>query len=103
MSDLVSLLDGLLAAVALEAVLLLLWQRRTGAGLPPAELLPTLLAGAGLMLAWRASAAGAPPLWVAAAMAMAGVAHAIDLGRRWRRGRHARGQTQTRPQTQATL
>ncbi len=89
MSNLVSLLDGLLAVVALEAVLLLLWQRRSGSGLPPAQLLPTLLAGAGLMLAWRASAAGAPPLWVAAAMAMAGLAHVVDLGRRWRQERRA--------------
>jgi hypothetical protein len=88
--DLVTLLDGLLAGVAVEAVLLLLWHRRTGGGLPPSQLLPTLLAGAGVMLAWRASAAGAPPLWVAGAMAMAGVAHAVDLGRRWHRGRGAR-------------
>ena len=101
MSHLVSLLDGLLAVVALEAVLLLLWRRRSGAGLPAAELLPTLLAGAGLMLAWRASAAGAPALWVGAAMALAGVAHAIDLGRRWRRGR--RSLAQSPPQTQATV
>lgn len=91
--DLVSLpalLDGLLAAVALETVVLLLWHRRTGGGLPPAQLLPTLAAGAGVMLAWRCSAAGAPSLWVAGAMALAGIAHAIDLGRRWRQGRLSR-------------
>ena len=81
---LVAMLDGLIAAVALEAVLLLLWHRRSGGGLAPSSLLPTLLAGAGVMLAWRFSAAGAPALWVAGAMALAGVAHVIDLARRWR-------------------
>lgn len=93
MIDLVTLpalLDGLLAAVALETVLLLLWHRHTGGGLPPGQLLPTLAAGAGVMLAWRCSAAGAPPLWVAGAMALAGIAHAVDLGRRWQRGRLSR-------------
>jgi hypothetical protein len=84
------LLDGLLAAVALEALVLLWWHRRTGGGLAPSQLLPTLLAGAGVMLAWRCSAAGAPPLWVAGAMALAGIAHAVDLGRRWRRRRLSR-------------
>ena len=83
--SLVSLLDALLVGVALEAVVLLLWYRRTGAGVAPANLLPNLAAGVGLMLAWRTSAAGAPPLWVAGAMALAGAAHVLDLARRWRR------------------
>lgn len=87
--NLVDLLDGLLAAVALETLVLLAWHRRTGGGLPPSQLLPTLAAGAGVMLAWRCSAAGAPPLWVAGAMALAGAAHAVDLGRRWRVSRRS--------------
>lgn len=87
------LLDGLLAAVALEAVLLLLWHRRTGGGLPPSQLLPTLAAGAGVMLAWRCSAAGAPPLWVAGAMALAGIAHGLDLARRWQVSRRSAART----------
>jgi hypothetical protein len=84
-----TLLDGLLAAVALETLVLLWWHRRTGGGLAPSQLLPTLAAGAGVMLAWRFSAAGAPPLWAAGAMALAGTAHAVDLGRRWRVSRRS--------------
>lgn len=84
---LVMLLDLLIAGVALEALALLLWRHRSGTGPPAAEWLPTLLAGAGVMLAWRASAAGAPPMWVAAAMALAGLAHVADLARRWHRQR----------------
>jgi hypothetical protein len=80
-------LDGLLALLLLEAVVLLWWRRRTGAGLPGAALLTTLLAGGGIVLAWRASLAGAPSPWVAAALALAGAAHLLDLARRWQRRR----------------
>ncbi len=55
---LVVLLDALIAGVALEALALLLWRRRSGTGMPATEWLPTLLAGVGVMLAWRAAAVG---------------------------------------------
>jgi hypothetical protein len=83
---LLTLLDALLSLIAVEAALLLWWHRRTGDGLRPAVLLPTLAAGGGIVLAWRASVADASPLWVGAAMAVAGTAHLLDLARRWQRG-----------------
>lgn len=69
-----------------EAAALTLWHRRTGRGLAPRRWLPMLGAGLCLMLALRATAAGATLLPVALALAAAGFAHAIDLVRRWESG-----------------
>jgi hypothetical protein len=70
-----------------EGAVLLGWHRLTGRGLAPRQLLPMLGAGLFLMLALRASVAGATLGPVAAALAAAGLAHALDLARRWERGR----------------
>lgn len=77
--------DLVLALVAAEAALLVWHRRRTGRGVPVAELLAFLAAGACLLLALRAALAGASPLWIAAALAGAGAAHLADLRLRWRR------------------
>lgn len=45
---------------------------------------PFLAAGAALLLALRAALVGAPWWCVAAALALSGVAHAVDLARRLR-------------------
>ena len=74
------------AAMLLEAVLLLAWYHRTGAGLLPRSLLPTLAAGGGLMGALLAVLTGAPPICLLALLAVAGVAHVVDLRRRWQTG-----------------
>jgi hypothetical protein len=84
--DMARLLDAILVAVLLEAAVLRWWFARTGRGPAPREWLPTLCAGAALMLALRAALADAHPAWIGAALLGAGVAHALDLARRWPRG-----------------
>lgn len=75
------------ALMVLEAALLLLWHRRTGSGLAPRTLLPTLAAGGALMATLLALLLGAPPLALLPLLALAGAAHGLDLHRRWvRRG-----------------
>lgn len=83
------LVDLILALVVLEAIVLVLWHRRTGRGLVPRDLLPNLAAGACLLLALRAVLAEAPWYCASAALAGAGLAHLLDLGLRWR-GKYAR-------------
>jgi len=47
--------------------------------------LPTLLAGLGLLLAWRFAQGGAGWIWVALPLTAAGLAHGWDLWQRWTR------------------
>jgi len=77
--------DLVLALMAIEGALLALHRRRTGRGVPIAELLAFLCAGACLLLALRAALVGAWWGWTAAALAGAGAAHLADLALRWRR------------------
>lgn len=78
------IVDLILAAVALEAVLLLAYRRRTGRGIRPVGLLATLSAGAALLLALRAALIGAWWGWIALALSVALLAHLVDLAARWR-------------------
>lgn len=71
-------IDLVIALLALELLLRRVGPRR--AALP----LPTLLAGLGLLLAWRFSLAGWPWGYVAAALSAAGAAHGWDLWHQWR-------------------
>ena len=75
------------AGMVLEALVLMAWHRRTGAGLPPRTLLPTLVAGGGLMGALLAALTDAPPICLLALFAVSGVAHVVDMRRRWQTGR----------------
>lgn len=79
------------AAMLLETLLLLAWHRRTGRGLPPGSLLPTLAAGGGLMGALLVVLTGAPTPWMVTLLALAGVAHVLDLWRRWQPRVHQGG------------
>jgi hypothetical protein len=47
--------------------------------------LPTLLAGLGLLLAWRFAQGGASWIWIALPLTAAGLAHGWDLWQRWPR------------------
>jgi hypothetical protein len=47
--------------------------------------LPTLLAGLGLLLAWRFAQGGASWFWIALPLTVAGLAHGWDLWQRWPR------------------
>jgi hypothetical protein len=75
-------LDVVLALTVLEAVALVLLHRRTGRGLAPADLLPTLLAGASLLVALRLALGGASFMWIAVCLLAALLAHLVDLWRR---------------------
>ena len=61
------IVDLILALVALEALGLLAYHRRTGRGPAPADALSNLLSGACLMLALRGALVGAWWGWVRAA------------------------------------
>ncbi|MBG6078596.1 hypothetical protein [Rubrivivax gelatinosus] len=80
-----ALVDLVIAVTLLEALVLWIWHARTGRGLAPRDFVANLCAGLALMLAVRAALAGAAWTWVAAGLAAAGVAHLLDLRRRWRR------------------
>lgn len=78
------LVDGILALVIMETIVLGVLWRRGRRGLPLVDLLPNILAGALLLLALRLSLGGAGWMPCSAALAAAGAAHLIDLRRRWR-------------------
>jgi hypothetical protein len=78
------LIDAVLVAVAVQAVVLVLWARRTGRGVPPASLLATLAAGGFLLVALRSALSDAWWGWTGLALLAALVAHLIDLRLRWR-------------------
>jgi len=79
------IVDLVLALVALEAIGLAIYRRRTGRGVAAGDLLPNLVAGACLLLALRAALTGAGWMWVAGWLAASLPAHLADLRRRWRR------------------
>ncbi len=74
------IVDALLLLLLLEAVLFL----RAGRG---RTLLPNLAAGACLLLGLRAALTGAPVALLGLWLALAGVAHGLDVAGRWRTGR----------------
>lgn len=74
------IVDALLVLVLLEAIVFL----RAGRG---RLLLPNLAAGACLLLALRAALTGAPVALLGLWLALAGLAHGVDVAGRWRAGR----------------
>jgi hypothetical protein len=73
-------IDLVIAVLAAEG--LLLWGvLRRGHLLP----LPTLLAGLGLLIAWRVAHSGGGWWWIALPLSIAGLAHGWDLWQRWPR------------------
>jgi hypothetical protein len=80
------IVDLILALVALEALGLLAYHRRTGRGPAPADALSNLLSGACLMLALRGALVGAWWGWVALPLLASLLAHLADLRRRWPSG-----------------
>jgi hypothetical protein len=79
-----ALVDLAIAITLVELLVLCLLHWRTGRGVAPRDLLPNLVAGLCLMAAVRASLTGASWLWLAAGLLAAGLAHAVDVRRRWR-------------------
>jgi hypothetical protein len=72
--------DLVIVVLALEVLLLRAVFKRAHV-LP----LPTLLAGLGLLLAWRFAQGGASWFWIALPLTAAGLAHGWDLWQRWPR------------------
>jgi hypothetical protein len=80
-----AVIDLALGLLAVEAVILGIIRLRGGRGIPVVGLLLTILSGAAILLAWRASLAGAGWLVIGPWLGVALLAHLADLGRRWRR------------------
>ena len=79
------LVDAVIALTLIEALVLWLYHRGSGRGVAFSEIGLNLVSGLCLMLALRVALAG-DALWlVAAALAAAGILHALDIRRRWRR------------------
>jgi hypothetical protein len=85
MSWLIHLVDGVMVLVLVEFLILALVHRRTGRGVSPGEIGLHLLSGFSLMVALRCALAQSGVLCVMAALLLAGIAHGLDLRRRWRR------------------
>jgi len=77
--------DLILALMLVEGFVMVLYRRRTGRGLATADLFWGLLAGAGLVLAVRGALVGAEWYWLASALLLSLVGHAVDFYRRFRR------------------
>ncbi len=77
------IVDAIIALVAIEGVVLVLWRALTGGGLPIAETLANLSSGAALLLALRMALTGASPAYVLAVLSVALIAHLADLASRW--------------------
>ena len=76
--------DFILVVLVLEALAIWAVHKLGGRGPGLVAVLPFLLAGGCLLLAWRTAAADLP--WPVPALLLlgAGVAHLVDLVRRWR-------------------
>lgn len=76
--------DIMLAFMALEAIVLVLYQRKVNRGLTPRAVFWMLLPGACLVLAFRAALVGAAWQWVALAVSVSLIAHLGYLRQRLR-------------------
>jgi hypothetical protein len=78
------LIDLIFVVVAIETAALLLVWRYMHRGITPGDLLPNLCAGAFLLLALRITLAGGGWMTASGCLAAAGLAHLVDISRRWR-------------------
>ena len=76
--------DIMLAFMALEAIVLVLYQRKTNRGLTPRAVFWMLLPGACLVLAFRAALVGASWPWIVLAVSVSLIAHLGYLRHRLR-------------------
>ena len=77
--------DLVMALSIVEGLALAAWFRVTRRGVAPAQFAVNLVSGLCLMLALRGALVGAAWPWLALCLLAAGLAHAADLWRRWRR------------------
>lgn len=78
-----SIVDAIVALVAVESIFLIAWRWRTGGGLPISGTIANLSSGAALLLALRAALTGASTPAILAWLSIALVAHLADLVSRW--------------------
>ena len=78
------LIDLILIVVVVEAAALMIFWKNGRRGVAPADLLPNLCAGAFLLLALRVTLGGAGWVPASACLTAAGLAHLVDVTRRWR-------------------
>ena len=78
------IIDLILGLTVLEAIALVVLHRLRGRGVDPREFAANLLSGCLLLLAMRAYVSGAGWIWIATSLLLAGVAHSVDMARRWR-------------------
>ncbi|HYN77331.1 MAG TPA: hypothetical protein VES73_06020 [Lamprocystis sp. (in: g-proteobacteria)] len=75
--------DLVLLLMGLEGIVLMMFWRRRGCGIPPTALLLILASGGCLLLAVRAALTGAPWVWVSFFLLASLVVHLVDLRLRW--------------------
>lgn len=78
------LVDLVIAVAVIEAAVLLMYWRRGRHGIAPGDFLPNLCAGVLLLLALRVTLGGGGWMPTSGLLAAAGVAHLLDVRRRWR-------------------
>lgn len=85
MAWLAILVDIVIVLTVMEFFALWAWHRRTGRGVAPSAIGLNLFSGVALMLSLKFALAQSSLGLVAAALALAGVLHALDIVRRWQR------------------
>ncbi|MEO8010784.1 MAG: hypothetical protein ABI650_03980 [Dokdonella sp.] len=76
--------DLVLVVMAIEAIVLGLYHRKSGRGIGLLDLLANLASGFCLLLALRAALTGMSWPWIGAALAASFAGHLFDVSRRWR-------------------
>jgi hypothetical protein len=80
------IVDAIIALVAVEGIVLVVWRTLTGGGLAVAETLANLSSGAALLLALRMAITDGLSAAVLALLSVALIAHVADLASRWEAG-----------------
>jgi hypothetical protein len=81
--SLLTVVNAVLAFLVVEVLALVALRLSTGRGLALRLLLPMMAAGGFILLALQLALSGAPALAVIGCLAASGVAHALDVWRRW--------------------
>jgi hypothetical protein len=80
---LLTVVDLVITFLLVEVAVLVVWRLATGQGLAVGSLLPMMAAGGFILLALHVALDGGSAWAVMACLACSGVAHAMDVRRRW--------------------
>jgi hypothetical protein len=78
------LIDLIFVLVLIEIVVMEIYRRHSGKGVAFLDFLPNAAAGAFLLMALRAHLAAYGWQIICACLAAAGIAHVVDVSRRWK-------------------